>query len=92
MTVTDARARLEQQKTPNGYYNIIDELLRADLPVYEKENHRLALEAQGLIATATETTAWTLSLATFHIYHDREIMRKLRIELLNEAPDKRCPL
>jgi cytochrome P450 len=90
-TVTDARARLEQEKTPNGYYNIIDELLRADLPEYEKKNHRLALEAQGLIGAATETTAWTLSLATFHIYHDREILRKLRSELFSVAPDKRLP-
>jgi hypothetical protein len=94
-TVSEARARLEQEKTQgkasSEYYNIVDEWLRSDMPEYEKRDFRLGLEAQGLIAAATETTAWTLALVTFYMYQDREIMRRLRSELLQEAPDRQIP-
>ena len=93
--VTDARERLEKeekgQKLNTAYYNIVDEWLHSDLPEFEKSDRRLGLEALGLIGAAIETTAWTLSLMTFYIYNDREIMRKLRAELLSEAPDKELP-
>ncbi|KIV99166.1 uncharacterized protein PV09_09120 [Verruconis gallopava] len=90
-SVQDARARLNDEKISKGYYNVIDELLRSNLPEQEKTDERLLLEATVLVNAATETTAWALSLCTFYIYHNREIMRKMRSELLAVAPDRNVP-
>jgi cytochrome P450 len=70
---------------------VIDELLQSNLPEEEKNDERLLLEATVLVNAATETTAWNLSLCTFYIYHQREIMKKLRSELLKIAPDGQIP-
>lgn len=94
-TVSEARAKFEhdktQEKASSQYYNIVDEWLRSDMSEYEKRDFRIGLQAQGLIGAAIETTAWTLALVTFYMYQDREIMQKLRSELLQEAPDKQVP-
>jgi len=83
--------RGKEKWASSGYYNIVDEWLHTDLPDYEKQDHRLALEATGLIGAAIETTAWALSFITFKLYENKELFQKLRAELLKEAPDSQIP-
>jgi hypothetical protein len=57
--IEDAKARLDDKRPSKGYYTIIDELLRGELPVEEKQDERLFLEALVLVSAATETTSWS---------------------------------
>jgi cytochrome P450 len=87
----DARIRLTDEKPSKEYFNVMDELLDSTLPEAEKSDERLLLEATVLVNAATETTAWNLSLCTFYIYRQREIMKKLRSELQKISSDGEIP-
>jgi cytochrome P450 len=89
--VIEAKTRLSDKRAPTGYYTIVDELLRADLPEVEKRTQRLALETQGLIAAANETTGTSLSLATYYLYSNKAKFKKLEEELLALSPDRSIP-
>lgn len=49
---------------------IFHELLECDLPPQEKSLHRMGEEAQLVVAAGLETTAWALSVSSFH-YHQQ---------------------
>ncbi|OAP56942.1 hypothetical protein AYL99_09054 [Fonsecaea erecta] len=66
---------------------IFDSILDSDLPDAEKENERLWHEAQVMCIAGTETTAWTLSVLSFYLLSNPEVMRKLRGELELAMPD-----
>lgn len=53
----------KRQKVPHA--TVFHELLHGDLPEEEKGVERLSLEGQLLIAAATETTAWSISLSYY---------------------------
>lgn len=89
--MVEARSRLHEEKPTKAYFNVIDELLQSNLPEEEKSDDRMLLEATVLINAATETTAWNLSLCTFYMYHQRQILKKLRSEILKVAPDGKLP-
>lgn len=58
-----------------------------DLPAREKANQRVLDEAQLLIAAGLLTTAWALSVGSFHIVDNPEIYKTLRAELEAAIPD-----
>jgi cytochrome P450 len=90
-SVADARTRLNDEKPSKKYYNVVDELLQSNLPEAEKKDERLLLEASVLVNAGTETTSWSMSLFTYYVYQEREIMRKLRSELRSITLDDRLP-
>ena len=60
---------------------IFHEVLNSDLPDSEKTDARLGDEAQLIIAAGLITTSWALTVASYHLIANPEILRKLRQEL-----------
>ncbi|KAL4757712.1 cytochrome P450 [Aspergillus foveolatus] len=56
-------------------------LLDAPLPEAEKTDQRLGGEGFLMIAAGTETTAWTLTVITFHLLNQPDTLNRLRSEL-----------
>lgn len=65
---------------------IFHELLESDLPPQEKSVDRLADEAQLMIGAGLETTAWALTVTSFHLINNPVILKKLRAELEAAIP------
>jgi cytochrome P450 len=63
------------------YLTIFHELLESDLPPSEKGVQRLGDEAQTILGAGLETTAWALTVATFHILYNPNILKNLRHEI-----------
>jgi cytochrome P450 len=63
------------------YPTIFHELLESDLPPSEKGVQRLGDEAQTILGAGLETTAWALTVATFHILDNPNILKNLRYEI-----------
>jgi len=87
--IDEIKAKRAKGKNPAGALNatIFDSILDSDLPDHEKETERLWQEAQVICIAGTETTAWTLSVLTFYLLSNPEVMRKLREELESAIPD-----
>lgn len=49
-------------------------------------------EAQLIVAAGVSTTAWALSVASFHIINNTDIFEHLRNELVKAMPDPSQPL
>jgi cytochrome P450 len=75
-----------------GHPTIFHELVKSDLPSQEKTVGRLNDEAQLVVAAGLVTTAWALSVASFHIINNTSIFQKLRKELEQAIPDINAPL
>jgi cytochrome P450 len=66
---------------------IFHELLNSDLPSQEKSVDRLGDEAQLMIGAGLETTAWALTVTSFHLINNPTILKKLRAELEATIPN-----
>lgn len=64
-----------------SHATIFHEILNSSLPPEEKKLERLSQEGQTVIGAGTETTAWALSVTTFHILSNPSIRQKLLEEL-----------
>jgi hypothetical protein len=71
---------------------VFDEILNSNLSDYEKRPERLLEESQNIAVAGTETTAWTLSVLTFHLLSNPDKLKKLRAELEKAIPDVSAPL
>jgi cytochrome P450 len=60
---------------------IFHEILESDLPDAEKSTTRLWQDGQITVLAGTLTTAWTLSVAMFHLLFQADVLRKLKTEL-----------
>ena len=60
---------------------IFHELLQSSLPESDKSVSRLRDEAWIVAGAGTITTAWTLSVATFHLLSSPRVLAKLKTEL-----------
>lgn len=69
-------------------FHLINE---SSLPPQEKTLKRIAQEGFALIAAGGETTARILTIATFHILDNPNVLQKLQVEL-NEAMVDRMEL
>ena len=77
------RNRDEKETTqPTIFHHILD----SDLPAHEKAIERLVHEAQAILLAGSETTSWALSVSSFHITNDPQILQKLRAELSKAMP------
>jgi len=75
-----------------GHPTILKELLDSDLPPREKEIQRLGDEAQTVLGAGLETTAWALTVASFHILNDQQILERLLAELGEAIPNPQAEL
>jgi len=75
----------------SSHATIFHEILKSDLPPNEKTVDRLWQEAQILVAAGTETTAWTLSVITFHLLSNPHQLQRLRRELEEVMPNPAKP-
>jgi cytochrome P450 len=58
------------------------------LPAADKSATRLAEEAQIVVGGGVETTAFTLSIATFHIVNNPRIYERLHADLVRAFPNR----
>ena len=61
--------------------NVFDALTSLDVPAQERTLDRLEDESALLLGAGTETTARAITVSMFYLIQNKEIMRKLRIEL-----------
>ena len=57
------------------------DILSSNLPTQEKTVTRLQQEAVGVVSAAIETSKTTLSITSFHILHNSEILQRLKKDL-----------
>jgi cytochrome P450 len=82
----DSQVRAIRQGINEGYKvashpTIAHELLNSDLPIEEKSDSRLGDESQLVVAAGLVTTSWALTVGSFHIIQNPEVLRTLRQEL-----------
>ncbi|PLB53537.1 cytochrome P450 [Aspergillus steynii IBT 23096] len=66
--------------------NMFEQLNDPSLPAEERTLQRLQEEGITLLSAGTETTARALTVATYHLARDNEIVQKLRSELKTVLP------
>ncbi|KAL2876592.1 hypothetical protein SGCOL_008170 [Colletotrichum sp. CLE4] len=66
---------------------VIHSLLESDLPPEEKTIKRLTGEATVMLAAGTETTASALSVCTYHLLRNPDLVEKIEAELLSVTTD-----
>ncbi|RWA09888.1 hypothetical protein EKO27_g5205 [Xylaria grammica] len=74
-------SRKDTNTPKTGKTNIFHEILESNLPPQDKSLERLTQEAMLVNGAAIETTAWTLTVATFHILFNPDIHSRLKCEL-----------
>jgi cytochrome P450 len=88
--ITAIKKGLEQSKhaeAETSHATIFHELLEnKDMPASEKSIDRLVQEGQVIVSAGTETTAWCLSVTTFHLLSNPQVLQKLRAELEGAMP------
>jgi cytochrome P450 len=80
--------RGEVIKTNDAKTTIFHEILASKLPEADKSPRRLAEEAQIVVGGGVETTAFALSIASFHIVHTPRIYARLHADLVAALPNR----
>lgn len=70
----------------NARKTIFDALSDPNVPAQERSPRRLEDEGLIVVVAGTETTARTLTLASFHLYQNKVLLSKLREELRTVMP------
>lgn len=89
--------RIKNQPKSNyqnsSYPTVFHEILYSSgLPESEKTVYRLRDEAQIIVAAGTATTSSTLSVATYYLLANPDILRKLKSELKSAFPKQVWPV
>jgi len=83
---TDGK-KYEEKAHPTIFYEII----HSDLPPPEKTPKRLEGEASAILGAGAVTTAWTLTVAMYHLAVQPERLERLRAEIRSIMPDPHQP-
>ncbi|KAH6304441.1 hypothetical protein HBI39_111580 [Parastagonospora nodorum] len=75
-------------KSNDAKRTIFQEILDSKLPPEDKSHKRLTEEAQIVVGGGVETTAFTLSIAAFHIINTPRIYERLHRELVEAFPNR----
>lgn len=76
------------EKQEDKQSSVINSILQnEDLPASEKKSQRVVDESVLLISAGLLTTAWALSVGSFHIINDESVYKRLREELDAAVPD-----
>ncbi|KAL8745471.1 MAG: hypothetical protein Q9190_002381 [Brigantiaea leucoxantha] len=74
-----------------AHKTIFSDLFAADLPTQEKDVTSFQNQAAGIVGAGIETTRAVMTLASFHILSQPEILKRLRQELEAAFPDLARP-
>lgn len=77
----------EIQTASTNLPTIFHELLQSDLPASEKQLQRLIDEAQTIVGAGILTTAHFLSVTSYHILANPQVLQKLQEELRPHMPN-----
>ncbi|KAF2265076.1 cytochrome P450 [Lojkania enalia] len=77
----------ETVKTNDAQKTIFQEILTSKLPDSDKSHRRLADEAQIVVGGGVETTAFALTIASFHIINTPHIYNRLHADLVAAFPN-----
>ncbi|KAI4102600.1 MAG: hypothetical protein L6R37_004313 [Teloschistes peruensis] len=77
--------KYEEKEHPTIFYEII----HSDLPWAEKQPKRLEYEAAAILGAGAVTTAWTLTVAMYHLTVNPAKLARLRAEIREIMPDPR---
>ncbi|KAL2049374.1 hypothetical protein ABVK25_010384 [Lepraria finkii] len=89
--ITDIVTHTNQDEKDTTQPTILHHILDSDLPAQEKAIGRLVHEARAIVSAGSESTAWALSVSSFHITDDPQFLQKLRAELSETMPDPAVP-
>lgn len=79
--------KYQEKPHPTIFYEII----HSDLPPSEKTPKRLEGEAAAILGAGAVTTAWTLTVAMYHLTVQPEKLERLRAEIASIMPDPKQP-
>jgi cytochrome P450 len=79
----EQKVRYEDLSHPTLFH----ELLHSKLPPSEKSVQRLGDEARTIVNAGSETVAWTLTVAVYHLLANPQILRHLKTELAEAILD-----
>jgi cytochrome P450 len=79
--VREIRDGINQRHKEASHPTIFHEVLNSDLPDAEKTDARLGDEAQLIIAAGLITTSWALTVGSYHLIANPEMLSNLRHEL-----------
>ena len=79
---TDSK-KYEEKEHPTIFYEII----HSDLPPSEKTPKRLQGEAAAILSAGAAITAWTLTVAMYHLTVQPQKMDRLQDEIRSIMPD-----
>lgn len=91
----ESRIRIEKLKAGKvvdggrSHPTVFEEVLKSDLPEYEKSVRRLQGDGQAILAAGTETTASTLATTSVYVLADEVVYRRLKKELEGVMPDSK---
>ena len=68
------------------YPLVLDSIYHSDLPANEKSLIRISQDGLVLVLAGTETSALTLSMATYHILAKPHLLKRLQTELQSSFP------
>ena len=74
----DRKKQGGEKETPTIFHELLQQ---KNVPASEKSMSRLVQEAQIVVSAGTETTAWCMSVVTFHLLSNPSILQRLRREL-----------
>ncbi|KAI4256855.1 MAG: hypothetical protein L6R42_005990, partial [Xanthoria sp. 1 TBL-2021] len=85
--VDQVQADLVDNKKPDGQRTIFHDLFTNDSLIPEERTpERLAAEGVGIVSAGSMTVAHTLSVISYHIIANPDILSRLRDELANALP------
>ena len=90
--IIDEKGRTAEKKDGDLPSTVFHTLLESNLPEEEKSLERLWQEAQLIIGAGTDTVANALTVTTFHVLNNQEILARLRMELEDAIPDRDGPV
>jgi len=88
VAILKVKNELEEGHKPTGQTTVfLDILTNPNLRPQEKETEHLIDETFVVIGAGTVTTAHILSVITFHLINNRDMLAKLQSELCTLMPD-----
>jgi len=66
---------------------VFHEILNSKLSNEDKGVDRLTDEAQTLVIAGSETVAWAMTVATYHLISNPHLLKELKTELAGAIPD-----
>ncbi|KAI0380236.1 cytochrome P450 [Hypomontagnella monticulosa] len=90
---SEMKSQIQQAKQVHGKENTVSQqslftaLLGSGLPPAELQTERLQHEALAVISAGFETTMYALSVCSYHILSNPEVISRLQTELVNAIPD-----